>query len=54
MRVQVMRRIVDDTWSITYPPYLSAAAKDLVGRLLERRPARRIGAHPRHAADDLS
>lgn len=42
--VQVMRRIVDDTWQITYPPYLSPAAKDLIARLLERRPARRIGA----------
>jgi hypothetical protein len=41
---QVMRRIVDDTWLITYPPYMSLAAKDLVSRLLERKPARRIGA----------
>ena len=40
-----MRRIVDDTWNITYPPYLSANAKDMIARLLERRPARRIGAH---------
>ena len=41
-----MRRIVDDTWQITYPPYLSPPAIDLIGRLLERRPARRIGAVP--------
>lgn len=39
----VMRRIVDDSWNIQYPPYLSSAAKDLIARLLERRPARRLG-----------
>lgn len=38
-----MRRIVDDHWHVTFPPYLSPEAKDLVSRLLERRPARRIG-----------
>lgn len=42
--MQVMRRIVDDTWQITYPPYISSTAKDLISKLLERRPARRIGA----------
>jgi cGMP-dependent protein kinase 2 len=39
----VMRRIVDDNWHIKYPPYLSPAAKDLIGRLLERKPGRRLG-----------
>eukprot|EP00884_Botryococcus_braunii_P009729 jgi/Botrbrau1/18758/Bobra.0386s0081.1 len=39
----VMRRIVDDNWSIRYPPYLSAPAKDLIARLLERKPGRRLG-----------
>eukprot|EP00208_Stichococcus_sp_RCC1054_P000748 CAMPEP_0206148736 /NCGR_PEP_ID=MMETSP1473-20131121/37408_1 /ASSEMBLY_ACC=CAM_ASM_001109 /TAXON_ID=1461547 /ORGANISM="Stichococcus sp, Strain RCC1054" /LENGTH=739 /DNA_ID=CAMNT_0053546159 /DNA_START=267 /DNA_END=2486 /DNA_ORIENTATION=- len=39
----VMRRIVDENWHIKYPPYLSPAAKDLIGRLLERKPGRRIG-----------
>ncbi|CAD7705322.1 unnamed protein product [Ostreobium quekettii] len=39
----VMRRIVDDNWHIKYPPYLSANAKDLIQRLLERKPARRLG-----------
>ncbi|KAK9867128.1 hypothetical protein WJX84_004628 [Apatococcus fuscideae] len=39
----VMRRIVDENWQIKYPPYLSPAAKDLVSRLLERKPARRLG-----------
>lgn len=38
-----MRRIVDDHWHVTFPPYLSPEATDLVSRLLERRPARRIG-----------
>lgn len=37
------RSIVDEHWPIKYPPYLSPAARDLVGKLLERRPARRIG-----------
>lgn len=39
----VMRRIVDENWHIKYPPYLSPAAKDLITRLLERKPARRLG-----------
>ncbi|CAG9463429.1 unnamed protein product [Pedinophyceae sp. YPF-701] len=39
----VMRRIVDENWQIKYPPYLSPAAKDLISRLLERRPAKRLG-----------
>ena len=42
--LQVMRRIVDDSFQIGYPPYLSAFAKDLISRLLERKPALRIGA----------
>lgn len=39
----VMRRIVDENWVIKYPPYLSPPAKNLVSRLLERKPARRLG-----------
>lgn len=39
----VMRRIVDENWHIKYPPYLSPPAKDLISRLLERKPSRRIG-----------
>ncbi|CAL5219420.1 g1249 [Coccomyxa viridis] len=39
----VMRRIVDDNWHVKYPPYLSAPAKDLISRLLERKPTRRLG-----------
>lgn len=38
-----MRRIVDDRWPVKYPPYMSPAAKDLIMRLLERKPAKRIG-----------
>lgn len=41
--MQVMRRIVDDTWAVKYPAYLSPTAKDLICRLLERKPAKRIG-----------
>jgi cGMP-dependent protein kinase 2 len=47
----VMRRIVDDNWHIKYPPYLSAAAKDLIGRLLERKPGRRLGMLSGRAGD---
>lgn len=42
----VMRRIVDDKWDIKYPSYVSPAGKDLVSKLLERKPARRIGGRP--------
>lgn len=39
----VMRRIVDENFHIKYPPYLTANAKDLISRLLERKPAKRLG-----------
>lgn len=39
----VMRRIVDENWPIKYPPYLSAEAKDLISRMLERKPGKRLG-----------
>lgn len=38
-----MRRIVDDRWPVKYPPYMSNEARDLIMRLLERKPAKRIG-----------
>lgn len=41
--MEVMRRIVDERWPIKYPPYMSDAAKDLISRLLERKPVKRIG-----------
>lgn len=39
----VMKRIVDQNWSITYPWYMSADAEELISHLLERRPAKRLG-----------
>jgi len=39
----VMRRIVDEAYIVKFPPFISAPAKDLISRLLERKPARRIG-----------
>jgi hypothetical protein len=38
-----MRRIVHEGWPVKYPPYMSPAAKDLIARLLERKPTKRIG-----------
>ena len=49
--MEVMRRIVDERWPIKYPPYMSDAAKDLIGRLMERKPARRLGMLQGRAAD---
>jgi cGMP-dependent protein kinase 2 len=40
----VMRRIVDASFQVRYPAYVSPAARDLLGRLMERRPSRRLGA----------
>ena len=39
----VMRRIVDDSFIVKFPPYISPAAKDFVLRLLDRKPTRRLG-----------
>ncbi|GLC62245.1 hypothetical protein PLESTB_001861800 [Pleodorina starrii] len=47
----VMRRIVDENYQIKYPPYLSQAAKDLIARLLERKPAKRLGMLNARAVD---
>ena len=47
----VMRRIVDDEFVVKYPPYITAAAKDLISRLLERKPTRRLGALAGRAGD---
>lgn len=41
--MEVMRRIVDDDYQIKFPAYVSSAAKDLILRLLERKPTRRLG-----------
>jgi len=47
----VMRRIVDDSYQIKYPPYLSPAARDLISRLLDRKPAKRLGMLNQRALD---
>ncbi|KAI8465523.1 MAG: cyclic nucleotide dependent protein kinase [Monoraphidium minutum] len=47
----VMRRIVDESWAVKYPPYLSPAAKDLIMKLLERKPTKRLGMLSGKAAD---
>jgi serine/threonine protein kinase len=49
--MEVMRRIVDERWPVKYPPYMSPEAKDLIQRLLERKPAKRIGMLQGRAAD---
>lgn len=41
--MEVMRRIVDERWPVKYPPYMSDAARDLISRLLERKPVKRLG-----------
>jgi len=42
-QMEVMRRIVDQNYHISFPPYISAEAKNMILGLLERRPARRLG-----------
>lgn len=49
--MEVMRRIVDDRWIVKYPPYMSANGKDLIMRLLERKPAKRLGMLQGRAGD---
>lgn len=46
-----MRRIVDERWPIRYAPYMSEESKDLVSRLLERKPIKRIGCFQGRAGD---
>jgi len=47
----VMRRIVDDRYAVRHPPYVSPAARDFVSRLLQRKPAKRLGMLQGRAAD---
>ncbi|KAL6770719.1 FAP295 [Auxenochlorella protothecoides x Auxenochlorella symbiontica] len=47
----VMRRIVDEKFRIAFPPYVHPVARDLILRLLERRPARRLGMLAGRAGD---
>jgi len=48
----VMKRIVDLSYEINYPPYMSAAAIDIISRLLERRPSQRLG-NLKNGANDV-
>lgn len=34
---------MDERWPVKYPPYMSPAGRDLIVRLLDRKPAKRIG-----------
>ncbi len=47
----VMRRIVDEGWGVPLPPYLSPSARDLLARLLERKPGQRLGCGPGGAGE---
>lgn len=49
--MEVMRRIVDERWPIRYAPYMSEEAKDLISKLLERKPVKRIGCFQGRASD---
>jgi len=50
----VMRRIVDASWAVPFPPYLSRAARDLLARLLTRDPGARLGCGPGGAAEVMA
>lgn len=41
--MEVMRRICDEKFAVNYPPYLSPAARDFIHRLLQHKPAMRLG-----------
>jgi len=40
-----------NSWCVKYPPYMSPAARDLIARLLERKPAKRLGMLQGRASD---
>mmetsp|Transcript_9485 Transcript_9485/g.18847 ORF Transcript_9485/g.18847 Transcript_9485/m.18847 type:complete len:775 (-) Transcript_9485:155-2479(-) len=42
-QMEIMRRIVDNSFNISFPPYLSNHAKSLIQGLLERKPSKRLG-----------
>ena len=46
-----MRRIVDETFQIKFPPYVSEPAKSFIGALLERKPHKRLGMLQGRVAD---
>ena len=47
----VMKRIVDRSWSVSFPVYVSEGAVDLIRKFLERRSVKRLGNTRRRAAD---
>lgn len=49
--LDAMRRIVDDTYTVKFPSYVSPEAVDLIQRLLQRRPIKRLGMLSQGARD---
>ena len=47
----VMKRIVDRSWSVSFPVYVSESAVDVIRKLLERRSVKRLGNLRRRAED---
>jgi len=47
-----MKRILDITEEVQYPPYLSDEAVDCLSQLLDRRPAHRLG-NGEHGVEDI-
>ena len=47
----VMKRIVDRSWSVSFPVYVSESGVDLIRRFLERRSVKRLGSARRGAED---
>lgn len=47
----VMKRIVDRSWSVSFPVYVSESAVDIIRKFLERRSVKRLGNLRRRAED---
>jgi len=47
----VMKRIVDRSWSVSFPVYVSESAVDMIRKFLERRSVKRLGNTRQRAAD---
>ena len=50
-QMEIMKRIVDNAYHISFPPYVSHTAKSFVLGLLERIPSRRLGCLPGRVND---
>ena len=50
-QMEIMKRIVDSSYQISFPPYMSPEAKSFIMGLLERRPSRRLGCQSGGAND---